>query len=104
MQSQAGQLVLGDLGRGLQQKLLLWGLSRFSSERWSLSCPWEHSGLLLSAHSPTFSLLSSDTNTVVGLPRPIHESIRTLKQVSLLLSSSSCPSLSVSAGSPPQQE
>ena len=23
----------------------------------------------------------SDTNTVVGLPRPIHESIRTLKQV-----------------------
>lgn len=27
------------------------------------------------------SLFTSDTNTVVGLPRPIHESIKTLKQV-----------------------
>uniref|UniRef100_A0A8D2MDI7 Striatin interacting protein 1 n=1 Tax=Zonotrichia albicollis TaxID=44394 RepID=A0A8D2MDI7_ZONAL len=31
--------------------------------------------------------LGSDTNTVVGLPRPIHESIRTLKLSSLKLSS-----------------
>uniref|UniRef100_A0A8D1YS23 Striatin-interacting protein 1 n=1 Tax=Sus scrofa TaxID=9823 RepID=A0A8D1YS23_PIG len=28
--------------------------------------------------------LGSDTNTVVGLPRPIHESIKTLKQIALL--------------------
>ena len=28
-----------------------------------------------------YTLFYSDTNTVVGLPRPIHESIRTLKQV-----------------------
>lgn len=32
--------------------------------------------------------LSSDTNTVVGLPRPIHESIRTLKLVSAPLTGS----------------
>lgn len=33
--------------------------------------------------------LGSDTNTVVGLPRPIHESIRTLKLVSTSTNSSS---------------
>lgn len=39
-------------------------------------------GEWLSGLSIRPSLFSSDTNTVVGLPRPIHESIKTLKQVS----------------------
>ena len=57
------------------------------------------SGLFLPAPSLPLSLLSSDTNTVVGLPRPIHESIRTLKLVSALMNSSS-PCHCVGAPSP----
>lgn len=57
------------------------------------------SSLLLPAPSLALSLLSSDTNTVVGLPRPIHESIRTLKLVSTLMNSSS-PCSCVGAPSP----
>ncbi|KAK2106852.1 Striatin-interacting protein 1 [Saguinus oedipus] len=37
-------------------------------------------GELMSGLNTGPSLFSSDTNTVVGLPRPIHESIKTLKQ------------------------
>ena len=38
-------------------------------------------GELMSGLNTGLSLFCSDTNTVVGLPRPIHESIKTLKQV-----------------------